>query len=113
MATVKLILSPHNSLGYCKDCKSVHMNPGCGLTYKERLGSVRLDESWMPAKEKKNYYDQQALDAAFGENAEETLMEETKGVGAVNQQELQKYAGWSKEITEFYTDGPEQPLNED
>lgn len=85
----------------CTSCGSEHigLNP-CGLTFVERLRSQTLDPSWMPTKQLKNYYDQEAIDADFGADAEELMMDETEGVGAYTREDMANYPG----VESFYTE---------
>jgi hypothetical protein len=82
------------ALAVCSDCGSEHLPPvPCGLTFAQRLGSQRIDKSWMPAKRDgglKNYYDSEALGDAFGADAHEQMMEETKGFGPVTAENLEQ-----------------------
>jgi hypothetical protein len=76
------------------------MGPPCGTSYKQRLLSLRLDYAWMPARDKRNYYDKEALEKTFGEDAEERMMEETEGRGPVSPEDLR-----SGRIDPWYTEG--------
>jgi hypothetical protein len=71
-------------LHFCEDCGSSHMGPRCGQSYVLRLRSIRLDPSATPSKELKRYWDQQAIDDQFGEEATEKTLELTNGVGFNN-----------------------------
>ncbi len=57
----------------------------CGLSWRERLGSVRLDEGSMETAERKNYYDTAAVNALVGSDSVERLYEDTDGIGYTRQ----------------------------
>ena len=92
-----------STLGYCIDCGSEHLRPGCGMTWLQRMGTQTVDTSWMPAKDKKNYYDSESIDDLFGEDSKEQLMEETEGIGACTAAEYQQHKDLQQEISGFYT----------
>ena len=87
---MKIKTSEHSTLGFCADCKSEHINPGCGLTWLQRMRSSRLDTQWFPnppASKRRNFYDDDAVSATFGgldrKERKEQYLEETKGKGAL------------------------------
>jgi len=55
----------------------------CGMTFAERLRSVRLDKAKMDTAELHNYYDTQAIRDMFGDDAKDRYYEETDGKGAI------------------------------
>lgn len=88
---------------WCPDChRMVGVGCACGLSYRDKLLSLSVDTSWM-ARDKKNYYDQSALNDTFGEDSDERMMDETQGVGAYTSEDRKKYPG----IEEFYMMGEE------
>lgn len=77
----------------CSSCGVAHIGQvPCGMTYLQRLGSVHLDGSATPTRDKKRYWDESSLKDFWGGQSEserkEQLMEETKGIGAVSKEEL-------------------------
>lgn len=70
----------------CPDCGSSHLGPRCGMTFRQRLRSVRLDPRIEETKTKRNYYDVDAVHQAFGEDARDELMEDTDGWGAAKRE---------------------------
>lgn len=64
-------------------CGSTHMGRECppGFTFADRLRSAQLHPDATPSREKRRYWDQQALDAQFGPDAKEHVMEATQGRG--------------------------------
>lgn len=91
--TIAIKTSPHSTLAHCPDCDSEHIAPNpCGMTYRQRLGSQTLAQGWMPAKDKKRWWDESSLKEFWGGQSEserkEQLMDETKGIGAVSKEEL-------------------------
>lgn len=61
----------------------------CGLTFRERIGTVHIDPAATPVKtERRNSegkrYDSDAIRKVFGEDSREELMEHTKGLGAAH-----------------------------
>lgn len=69
----------------CPDCGSEHLGRRCGMTFAERIRSVTVSYANFVTKDKKNYYDTDKVKATFGEDAQELMMEETKGIGPVQQ----------------------------
>lgn len=66
----------------CTDCHTTHMGfSNCGLTYVQRLRSAQLHPDATPSREKKKYWDQQALNDQFGEDARERSLSLTEGRG--------------------------------
>lgn len=69
----------------CPDCRSEHMGPPCGgLSFRDRIRTVRLDTSAVPTRSRANYFDSEALDDAFGEDRVESYWEDTAGHGAIH-----------------------------
>lgn len=65
------------------------------MTYAQRLRSVRLDPSATPTKSRKNAFDDESLSDLFGGKTaaerHEQMMEETKGVGTANREEIRQH----------------------
>ena len=57
------------------------------MTFRQRLRTVRVDSSLTETRTKTNYYDAEAVAAAFGEDAREELMEDTDGYGAISRED--------------------------
>lgn len=79
-----------HSLAHCDDCGSVHLGAPCGLSWAQRMRSVKIDPSWMPFKREsgslKNYYDDTETTQLFGfdrKERKEKFMDDTKGYGAL------------------------------
>lgn len=91
---------------HCDDCGSTHLGAPCGMTFAQRMRSVRLDYSWMPAKDLNNYYDEELVTDLFGGKdageRHEQMMEETEGRGFIEGRDIR-----SDEDAAFYMDGPE------
>lgn len=67
----------------CPDCGSTHLGfTPCGMSYRERLASVQVSEAGFLTAERHNYYDRDPIREAFGDDAKERMLEETKGLGA-------------------------------
>jgi len=69
-------------MNFCHDCESEHMGGDCGMSYKERIGSVQVSAGakTFPV----NYYDNNALIESFGDRSEsDRIREETQGVGVL------------------------------
>lgn len=98
--TVKV--GEHVRLEHCPDCGSEHMHAPCGMTYVQRLCSVRLDTSVTATRTKKNYYDQGPIDEIFGESADERMMDETEGFGVVTPEELAARPDLEQDIAAYY-----------
>ena len=78
----------------CPSCGSSHMGPvPCGLTFGERMRSVKTATEWMPsvsdsrARGERVYYDDEHIKPMFGgldrKERREQMMEETKGFGPI------------------------------
>ena len=81
-------VSEHTTLAHCDDCGSEHLAPvPCGMTFIQRLRSVNLDGSVTETREKRRYWSSEGMNEMFG-NTEaerrEELMEDTKGIGYVD-----------------------------
>jgi len=67
----------------CPSCGSAHLGKiPCGLTFRERLLTVRMDASLMETRSLPTYYDSDAVKEQFGEDAKERLLDSTHGYGA-------------------------------
>lgn len=87
----------------CPDCGDQHMGRCGGLTFAQRLRSVRLDTSVTETRTPKNYYDEDALTDMFGEDKQtrrDRYMDETDGRGAVRD-----IKSLDPETLDFYTGG--------
>lgn len=84
-----------HSLAYCADCEGTHMGGRCGMTFAQRLRSVRLDTSVTPTRTQKNYFDDDALTEVFGgkdaDERHEQMLEETRGVEYASQEEIAQH----------------------
>ena len=70
----------------CVSCGSTHMAPvPCGMTWGERMRSVRLDEVALETRDVKNYYDRSAVEAVVGHDSVDRLYDETDGIGYTRQ----------------------------
>lgn len=58
------------------------MGVPCGMTFRERLGTVRLDTGSFDTAERHNDFDAEALGESFGLDARERSLEATDGLGA-------------------------------
>lgn len=84
-----LKIGRYSTLAACPDCNSTHMAPvPCGLSYMQRLRSSQLHPDATPSREKRKYWDQEALDNQFGEDAREHSLDITKGRGLNEQASL-------------------------
>ena len=89
----------------------------CGPCFRARLLSVRLDTSVTSSRTPRNYFDRESLAEAFGDDARERYMEETKGLGAGYRDERgelvrrgpdgQPLPISSKDLDDVYLSGPE------
>lgn len=69
----------------CPDCRSEHMGPPCGgLSFRDRIRTVKLGPSATPTRSRQNYFDSAALDDAFGSDRVERYWEDTAGHGALH-----------------------------
>lgn len=88
---------------WCPEChRMVGVGCACGMSYRDKLRSVQVDYRWME-REKKNYYDQSALDDLVGEDAKERMLDETEGVGAYTAEDRRNFPG----VESFYMMGGE------
>lgn len=55
----------------------------CGMSFHEKLSTVTLNRASFDTATLKNYYDSEPVEAIFGKDAKEALMEETQGTGYV------------------------------
>lgn len=77
----------------CIDCGDHHLGRCGGLSFVQRLRSVRLDLSLTQTRTRRNYYDRESLDDMFGEDEatrKERYWDETKGMGAVKRGDIAK-----------------------
>lgn len=65
----------------CPDCARVHIGRCGGLSFAARLSTTYVHPDATPTREKHNYWDQQALDDQFGEDATERSLELSEGRG--------------------------------
>lgn len=54
-----------------------------GLSFAQRLRSVRLDTSVTPSRTAVNYFDAEAVHNVFGDDAKERMDDDTEGRGPV------------------------------
>lgn len=69
------------------DCGTAHLGRCGGLSFAERLRSVRLDPSSLPTRTLRNYYDAEAVAQVFGNDSEERMAEDTEGLGYVRRRD--------------------------
>jgi hypothetical protein len=84
----------------CPDCGDSHLGRCGGLTFAQRLRSVRLDTSVVDSRSRKNYYDSEPIKDMFGDDSQERYMDETKGRGHVAREDFDKL---SPADFDFYT----------
>lgn len=92
-----------SEIAMCPDCGDAHMGRCGGLTFAQRLRSVRLDTSVTPTRTPRRYYDAESLDDMFGEDEAtriERYNDDTKGRGFVKREEMNTL---SPEDFDFYT----------
>lgn len=68
----------------CPDCGSEHLGERpCGLSYAERLRSVRLSETVRETVHDRpnSYYDPEPIRQVFGEDARDKMLDATDGLG--------------------------------
>ncbi len=65
------------------DCGARHLGRCGGISFRDRLASVEVSERGFETVERHNYYDRVALDEAFGPDRREQMLEETRGLGAI------------------------------
>jgi hypothetical protein len=69
----------------CPSCGSAHLPPNpCGLSFGERLRTVRIDPKTLVTRSRKRYYDEEALNQEWGTTArqrKEQLENDTQGLG--------------------------------
>lgn len=66
---------------YCDDCKSEHLGAPCGMSWIDRMRSVRIDGGVLETRTKRNYYDREPVHGMFGDTAQEQMEKETDGLG--------------------------------
>jgi hypothetical protein len=97
---------------FCTDCGSEHLGPACGMTFAQRLKTVRVDKANFDTAEKHNYFDREAANAVFGlsadERPEDIMAEETEGKGFLDRSEMRDAP--TDELM-HYLDGPEEDPN--
>ena len=88
-------------------CGSTHMGRPCppGMTFRDRMRTVRLDASVTESRTRRNYYDREAVREVFGPDSREQLLEETRGLGAI-----QRAADGSEWVNDDPTTGEMRPL---
>lgn len=77
----------------CPDCGDTHLGRCGGLSYRQRLLSIRLDISLIESRTKQNYYDEEAVTNLFGKNRQERIEEmneDTKGRGPLTREQMEK-----------------------
>lgn len=53
------------------------------MTFAQRLGTVQVHEGALETRTKRNDYDRESVNDTFGEDAEDRMMDSTKGLGAI------------------------------
>lgn len=67
---------------YCPSCRSHHLGPvPCGLSFRDRMRTVRLDPAALETRTPRNYYDAEAVEQVFTEEGRDRMMRETQGYG--------------------------------
>lgn len=70
---------------YCPDCESEHIGQvPCGMTWRQRVLSQTVDEAVNATRTRRKYWDQDALNQQFGEDAAEKTLHDTEGRGYGN-----------------------------
>jgi hypothetical protein len=70
----------------CEDCGTEHLGDRCGLTFLERMRSVKVHESVTASRTKRDYFDDEPLREVFGDDKadrREKFLDETQGRGAL------------------------------
>jgi hypothetical protein len=95
-----------NEARHCVDCGVAHYGEvPCGMTYLERLRSVRVD-GVMVTRTKREYYDSGPVDEVFGEDSRDRYWSETGGRGAIKRDDQGRL--WQKPYKgEWEQVGPE------
>lgn len=84
-------MNPHSTLGFCRDCRSEHLRPGCGMTFVQRLRTTQIHGSVTPTREKRDNWDDEGLKDIFGldrNERREQMAEATKGRGYTTVKDL-------------------------
>lgn len=69
----------------CISCGSEHMGRvPCGLSFMQRMRSVKVDWAAMETRDMKNYYDSAAVEAQFP-GAKEKMLDDSDGIGYTKQ----------------------------
>lgn len=73
-------------LRFCDSCGTEHIGVvPCGMTFRERLCTTRLDGSVTETRNKRNYYEDESYKELFGgydrKERREKLMDDTHGYG--------------------------------
>lgn len=88
----------------CPDCWSQHLGPACGMTFAQRMKTVRLDTMSFDTSDKTNYFDTDAVRDLVGPDAEERMMDETDGRGFIPREQI---ADTPTDVLADYVYGPE------
>lgn len=65
------------------DCGHRHLGRCGGISFRARMASIEISERGFETVERHNYFDRVALDEAFGPDRREQMLEETRGLGAI------------------------------
>lgn len=68
-------------MDFCFDCGSKHLGALCGMSFAQRMRTVQVSKENFVTAEKKNYYDRASVAATFGEDSEQRMLDDTKGLG--------------------------------
>lgn len=69
---------------YCPRCGRGTWACACDLSFREKLLALQVSYKGYETRDRKNYYDSEALDSQFGADAKERYLEETKGLGSLH-----------------------------
>lgn len=70
-------------ISVCPDCGDTHIGRCGGLSFAQRLRSVRVDTSVTPSRTPRNYYEPDSIREVFGDDAKERMDDDTEGRGPV------------------------------
>lgn len=69
---------------WCPNChRMLGISCACGLSFREKALTLQINRENFDTGEKRNYYSRESVNALFGEDSRQRMMEETKGVGPV------------------------------
>lgn len=73
----------------CPDCGHGHMGRCGGLSFAERIGTVRLSAEATPSRSRAVWYDRAALDDVAGSDRVDRYYDETQGYGALTPEQIE------------------------